>query len=178
MCYAADESYRKDRLHPPGFGYGRQLTVDAWTAARSAPPTSIIIHATHGNAGSKATAEAKFLRDSKAVSAHYLIGRDGLIYRILPDDVMAWHAGRVIPGFPNERSIGIELHAAVSEPILEIQKMMLGSLCHALIAEFHIVKALINTHKVVALPAGRKKDPFTWDQADFLAWRDRLYAPA
>lgn len=178
MCYSADETYRKDRLHAPGFGYGRQLTETAWTAARNARPTAIVVHATHGHTGSTAAAEAKYLRDSPVVSAHYLIGRDGILYRLLPDETMAWHAGRVLAGFQNERSIGVELHASTVEPILEIQKTILGSLCHALIAEFHIVKALINTHKAVALPLKRKTDPFTWDQADFLAWRDRLYEPA
>jgi N-acetylmuramoyl-L-alanine amidase len=178
VCYPAVETYRKDRVHPPGYGYGRQLRDGVWTAARAGAPTSIIIHATHGKPGTKSTAEAIYLQNSDAVSAQYLVGRDGLLYRILPDDVMAWHAGRVIAGFQNERSIGIELHADETEPILEIQRALLFSLCRALIAQYKITKALINTHRAVAIPKGRKSDPASWPQVDFEAWRERLYAPA
>lgn len=176
MCYTANETYRKDRVLPPGTGWGRRLNWRSpWLAARLAPPSAIIIHATHGRTGSAATAEAAFLRDSSAVSAHYLVGRDGILYRVLPDDCVAWHAGEVIAGFGNAQSIGIELHASTSEPILETQKMILGSLCHALIEQLRIVKPMIDTHRAVALPKGRKTDPATWFDADFYAWRERLY---
>ncbi len=50
------------------------------------------------------------------VSAHYLIGRDGTVYRFVPEERVAYHAGKgTVPGKPertnklNEYSIGIEM---------------------------------------------------------------------
>lgn len=52
------------------------------------------------------------------VSTHYLIGRNGEIYRLVDENRVAYHAGKgSLPGFPgyenrlNEYSIGIELMA-------------------------------------------------------------------
>ncbi|OCA88493.1 hypothetical protein A8F94_24380 [Bacillus sp. FJAT-27225] len=52
------------------------------------------------------------------ISSHYLIGRNGKIYRLVNENRVAYHAGRGnLPGFPgyenqlNEYSIGIELMA-------------------------------------------------------------------
>lgn len=54
-------------------------------------------------------------RDAK-VSAHYLIGRDGTVYRLVPESRVAYHAGKgSLPWLPgrknnlNEYSIGIEM---------------------------------------------------------------------
>jgi N-acetyl-anhydromuramyl-L-alanine amidase AmpD len=50
------------------------------------------------------------------VSAHYLIGRDGTVYRLVPETKVAYHAGKgSLPWLPgrdnnlNEYSIGIEM---------------------------------------------------------------------
>lgn len=55
---------------------------------------------------------------NSGVSSHYLIGRNGEIYRFVDENRAAFHAGRgSLPGFPqldnrlNESSIGIELMA-------------------------------------------------------------------
>jgi N-acetyl-anhydromuramyl-L-alanine amidase AmpD len=52
------------------------------------------------------------------VSAHYLVDRDGTVYRLVPEDRTAFHAGRGrLPGPPyfenslNDHSIGIEIMA-------------------------------------------------------------------
>lgn len=56
------------------------------------------------------------------VSAHYMIDRDGEIYRLVPENRVAYHAGKgYAHGFPlykdnlNEVSIGIELMAVGTE---------------------------------------------------------------
>lgn len=55
---------------------------------------------------------------SYTVSAHYLVDRNGIIYRLVPEERTAFHAGRgSLPGPPflenalNDHSIGIELMA-------------------------------------------------------------------
>lgn len=57
------------------------------------------------------------------VSAHFIIGRDGTIFRLLPDSATGFHAGRVDPAQAddprmkqmNDRSVGIELLAIGSK---------------------------------------------------------------
>jgi N-acetyl-anhydromuramyl-L-alanine amidase AmpD len=159
------ETYLKDRVHPPGRGYG---------LLRAGPIQSIIVHATHGRLGSSLDAEARFLRDSREVSAHYLVGREGQLLRLLSDGWNAWHAGRVKHPWGNDLSLGIELHAAVSDPITAPQKQALALLLRHLMSKYQIPTALIQTHRFVALPAGCKSDPARWPQPDFERWRDTL----
>jgi hypothetical protein len=46
-----------------------------------------------------------------------------------------------------------------------------------LIDLYGIPKAMIETHRAIALPHGRKVDPSDWSNADFYAWRESLYTP-
>jgi N-acetyl-anhydromuramyl-L-alanine amidase AmpD len=59
-------------------------------------------------------------------SANYLIGRDGTIYRLVPEERAAWHAGKGSLAWDpsikqmNPRSIGIEMFAIGSENDMKI----------------------------------------------------------
>lgn len=74
------------------------------------PVDMIVLHYT----GMKTAAEAleRLANPESKVSAHYMIDEDGTIYRLVPEDKRAWHAGvsfwRGIRDV-NARSIGIEL---------------------------------------------------------------------
>ena len=170
------DTYRKDLKYGAGHGYGRQFSDPSgkllWTGLRADAPTSVIVHATHGRPGTASASEAAFLRDSPNVSAHYLVAHDGRIFRILPDTFVAWHAGDALPAFTNPHSIGIELHAAITEPITGAQKQALAELLRDLAARWRIAAPLIDSHRAVALPKGRKSDPATWPQAELRAWVD------
>lgn len=155
-------TYRKDLTRPLRAGY------DHRPAGRR--PSSVVVHATHGRPGSSFAAEAAFLRNSPDVSAHYLIGRDGQIAMILPPAERAWHAGVAQEGWGNSDSIGVELHAAASEPILPAQKQALAELLTALCRDYSIPRDKIASHRAVALPKGRKSDPGQWSDADLAAW--------
>ena len=51
-------------------------------------------------------------RAESQVSYHYLIGRDGAVYRLVPEDRRAWHAGASVwegRANCNDYSIGIGL---------------------------------------------------------------------
>ena len=163
------DTYRKDQKYGSGHGYGRRVGA-LWVPGRTGKPLSIIIHATHGRAGSTSDAEARFLRDSPDVSAHYLMARDGRTFRILPDEHVAWHAGECQPLYRNDTSIGIEIHAAVTEAITGPQKVALADLLRALTAQWAIVPSNIASHRAVALPAGRKSDPAMWPDAELRGW--------
>lgn len=59
--------------------------------ARTAPPSLLVLHYT-----GMATGEAAIdrLRDPEAkVSAHYVVEEDGRIFRLVPEERRAWHAG-------------------------------------------------------------------------------------
>lgn len=88
----------------PNFGTGR----------RGHRPTAIVIHIAEGSA---AAVDSWFANPASAVSAHYLVRKDGGLHTYVREENTAWHAGRVhaptwkgiIPGVnPNLYTIGIE----------------------------------------------------------------------
>ena len=76
-------------------------------------PELVVLHHT-----AMLTAEAALARlcdPAAEVSAHYLVAEDGRIWRLVPEDARAWHAGAGAwggAGDVNSRSIGIELATA------------------------------------------------------------------
>ena len=78
--------------------------------ARRAPPDMIVLHYTGMQTGEAALER---LRDPAAeVSAHYMVEEDGRIFRLVPEERRAWHAGS--SWWKGERdvnsvSIGIEI---------------------------------------------------------------------
>lgn len=173
--------YRKDLKHPPGHGYGRNVGTAAkpiWVAERAAPMSSEIVHTTNNpNKGTKFANEAAFLRDSPHVSCGDLIGKDGTIAVILPDDMVAWHSGSAPVAFTNIRSFGTEIHCSVGEKPTQAQLDSLAWRIKQRREKYGITKERIETHRAVALPKGRKSDPEGWSDADFYAWRDGLFEP-
>jgi N-acetyl-anhydromuramyl-L-alanine amidase AmpD len=167
--------YRKDRLYHPGHGYGRR-SQGQWLANRPGAVTSVVIHSTNGNRGSAFSAECAYLRDSSNVSCHDVISKQGTIGVILPPEAEAWHAGACLAWADNSRSYGIEIHHAIGEAYTIPQMESLTWRVKQVIAEHGIIKERIDTHRAVALPRGRKIDPSDWDDFDFYAWRERLYA--
>jgi N-acetylmuramoyl-L-alanine amidase len=77
---------------------------------RRAPPDMIILHYTGMQSGEAAIAR---LRDPEArVSSHYVVEEDGSLFRLVPEERRAWHAGKSF--WKGERdcnaaSIGVEI---------------------------------------------------------------------
>ncbi|MXX89774.1 MAG: N-acetylmuramoyl-L-alanine amidase [Boseongicola sp. SB0677_bin_26] len=100
------------------------------------------------------------------VSAHYLVGRDGTVYRMVREDKRAWHAGAgswAGRGDVNSRSIGIELDndgtTQFTEPLMKKLEVLLAD-----ILDRHVLhpRAVIG-HSDMA--PDRKRDPgrhFDW----------------
>jgi len=170
MAFMIDHTYRKDTKHQPRWGY---------QARGGAAPSSIIIHTTNNkNKNTAFNGEAEFLRDSPAVSAHFLIGKDGRIVQFLdPMRWQAWHAGPALPAYLNAKSIGIESHVSVGETWTAAQHDACTWLVRDLIAAYGISPELVDTHRAVALPKGRKSDPEGWENEPFYAWRATLSSP-
>jgi hypothetical protein len=182
MAPRLTETYRKDTLHKPGHGYGRNIGSAVrpnWVAERGFPLSTVVVHTTNNQQkDTKPWNEATFIRDSPDVSCHDLIFKDGTIAVILPPYAVAWHAGVALRAFTNINSYGIELHCSVGEKPTQAQIDSLTWRVRDLIGKYSIPKANIETHRAVALPAGRKTDPEGWDNDSFYSWRARLFLPA
>ena len=77
---------------------------------RLAPLDMIVLHYTGMETG--AAALERMCDPEAEVSAHYMVETDGRVFRLVAEDMRAWHAGRSSwqgDGDLNSRSIGIEI---------------------------------------------------------------------
>jgi len=130
----------------------------------------IVLHATAGTARS---ALAWLTNPAAHVSAHYLIDKSGQIYRLVPDEYAAWHAGRAAwrgETAINEISLGIELENANNgrDPYPAAQLNALIHLTREKVAQYRIAPDMVVRHLDVAVPRGRKNDPAGFPWAEFL----------
>ena len=103
-----------------------------------------------------------FASPASRMSAHYVIDRDGTIYRCIDDEASAWHAGdSMLDGCPdvNARSIGIELVGFAATDYRPAQIDALVELCLSLCVRHKLALERIVGHEAIAVPAGRKRDP-------------------
>ncbi|MCW5753009.1 MAG: N-acetylmuramoyl-L-alanine amidase, partial [Alphaproteobacteria bacterium] len=152
-----------------------------------AAPDLVLLHYTGMASGEAALAR---LCDPHArVSAHYLIEEDGRLFRLVPEERRAWHAGvscwagaRDI----NARSIGIELvnpgHEHGYRRFPEAQMGALLALLDDLCRRLPIDRRRVLGHSDVA--PERKEDPgelFDWARlaaAGFGLWPSADFAPS
>jgi N-acetylmuramoyl-L-alanine amidase len=150
------------------------------------PVDILLLHYT--DMESAEAALARMTDPAARVSAHYCIDEDGTVYRLVPEERRAWHAGvsfwagaRDI----NARSIGIELvnpgHTCGYRPFPEAQMRALEELAHGILARHPIPTHRVLGHSDVA-PA-RKIDPgelFDWRRlarAGIGLWPEALDMP-
>ncbi len=118
------------------------------------------------------TAAIERLRDPSArVSSHYVVEEDGTVFRLVPEERRAWHAGishwRGRGGL-NDRSIGIEIvnpgHEWGYRPFPALQMAAVCDLCLEVLARHPIAPWDVVGHSDVA--PDRKQDPgefFDWE---------------
>jgi N-acetylmuramoyl-L-alanine amidase len=133
-----------------------------------ARPSLIVLHYT--GMDSTDAASARLCDPASEVSAHYLIGEDGSIARLVPEERRAWHAGAGSwSGLDdvNSHSIGIELAnpgpLADFPPFPEAQIAALEFLLARVMARHGIAPDRVLGHADTA--PGRKIDPgpkFPW----------------
>jgi len=81
--------------------------------ARTAPPDILVLHYTGMKTGPDALDR---LRDPEAkVSSHYLVEEDGRVFRLVPEERRAWHAG--VSYWKGERNInGVSIGVEIVNP--------------------------------------------------------------
>lgn len=131
---------------------------------------TIIIHSTYNALGGDEHNLDKILDIYKSygVAPHYIITREGKIYRLVKDENIAYHAGvsKVPDGRTNvnDFSIGIEIIETKSESPSSTQYSLLKKLIAYLKNEYKIKYML--EHSDIA--PGRKDDPwnFNWEKVE------------
>lgn len=146
----------------------------------------IVLHYTGMPSGEAALAR---LRDPEAqVSAHYLVEEDGRIFRLVPEERRAWHAGKSFwrgQTDVNGASVGIEIvnpgHEFGYRAFPEAQVAALIELLADIRARWQVADADIVGHSDVA--PDRKEDPgelFPWRrlaEAGHGLWAEPAPAP-
>jgi len=136
--------------------------------ARTAPPHMLVLHYTGMETGEGALER---LRDPEArVSSHYLVEEDGRVFRLVPEERRAWHAGRSFwrgERNVNAASVGIEIvnpgHEFGYRPFPEAQIAAVVELVADIRSRWTIEDRNVVGHSDVA--PDRKIDPgelFPW----------------
>lgn len=130
---------------------------------------TLVIHSMHDPLAADpfAPAACKAALDRYRVSAHYLIDRDGLVWKCVPEGARAWHAGESrMPEDGRENvnhfSIGVELIGGETSGFTAAQYQSAAALAAEIIARRPIKRIL--GHSDIA--PQRKTDPwnFDWDR--------------
>ena len=123
------------------------------------------------------------------VSAHYVVGEDGAVYRIVPEESRAWHAGASSwqgKGDVNSRAIGIEIvngghdFGLPDYPAAQIEAVI--ALLREILARHQLKPVQVVAHSDIA--PERKQDPgekFPWKRladAGVAVWPEPTVTPA
>ena len=133
------------------------------TRRDGAVPDMVVLHYT---AMEEAESLDRLCDPQAEVSAHYVIGRQGKLWRLVAEEARAWHAGAGAWGTVedvNSHSIGIELVNRGGEPFPELQMAALEDLLRGVMARWRISPERVIAHSDMA--PRRKFDPgpnFDW----------------
>ncbi len=135
---------------------------------RLGPPDMLILHYT-GMTSAEAALD-RLCDPAARVGSHYVVEEDGAIWRLVPEERRAWHAGE--SGWLgrhdiNAHSIGVEIvnpgHEFGYCPFPEAQMRAVEELCRDIFTRWTIPPRLVLGHSDVA--PHRKQDPgelFSW----------------
>lgn len=145
-----------------------KLVDSGFQAANGRKIDTIIIHSSYDALGDDPFSIDGIIKEYRdyGVSAHYLIGRDGSIYRLVQEKNIAYHAG--VSSVPDGRtganafSLGIEMVNTKTGQMTAQQYTALKSLISDIKGRYEIKYVL--GHNQIA--PGRKDDPwnFNWNK--------------
>ena len=142
-----------------------KLVSWGYKAASSRQIDTVVIHSSYNALGGDVYNVDGLLKEYKsyAVSPHYLIDREGQIYRLVADGNIAYHAGagRMPDGRINVNnfSLGIELMNTETSQFTDKQYAALKNLLAELKKKYSL-KYILGHNQIAA---GRKTDPWNFD---------------
>lgn len=140
-------------------------------------PQGVILHHT-GSTGEAGDEYWLSHYHDNPVSINQLIKRDGTIIQIVPNNMVAWHAGTSVlagRGDCNGWCIGLEIcNDGVGEAYTDAQYEAVAQTVAYNCARYHIPDLHVSSHARVALPRGRKNDPLSWNWPRMWARIDEL----
>lgn len=147
-----------------------KLTSWGYTKATDRKIDTMIVHSSYDSLGDNPYSVSGIIDIYRQyeVSAHYLIARDGVIYRLVEDKNIAWHAGasKMPDGRTNvnDFSIGVEMINTKDGKYTDEQYDALNELIASLKNKYSIKNIL--GHDDIA--PGRKTDPWgiEWNKVD------------
>lgn len=148
---------------------------------RSGNVQCIVLHATASRQASPAV--YWFMSLESKVSAHYVVAKDGTVYRMVPDEKRAWHAGKAMWNGRtdvNDISIGIEI-ANMNDGddiYTDEQVHAVAVLCRYLTEKYKLPPGSITSHYAVSYALQGKTDPQGWRWNDFSKAYKSLSIPA
>jgi N-acetylmuramoyl-L-alanine amidase len=123
----------------------------------------------HGDAGKSDAGTVAWVQNPESkISYHYLVGRDGTVYRFVAESEKAWHAGvsafhgEEIGNSVNPTSIGVALanDGLGGEAYRPIQYEVAAELVQDICKRHGIPLHRVRSHADVS--PGRKTDPWKW----------------
>jgi N-acetyl-anhydromuramyl-L-alanine amidase AmpD len=115
---------------------------------------SIILHHTGSNASDEAN--KNYLNRTDYISAHYMVGKDGKVYQLMDDDLIAYHAGvssykglNTKGNSLNWNTLGIEVNSNGTD-FTDDQRKATKELVEYLAVKYNIPRELILAHKHIA----------------------------
>jgi uncharacterized protein YxeA len=142
-----------------------KLFTSGFQVAENRKIDTIIIHSSYDALGDNPYSISGIIQEYKdyGVSAHYLIGRDGVVYQLVREKDIAYHAG--VSSVPDGRtgvnafSVGIELVNTKTNEFTTVQYSTLKNLISELKSRYSIKYVL--GHNQIA--PERKDDPWNFD---------------
>jgi N-acetyl-anhydromuramyl-L-alanine amidase AmpD len=147
-----------------------KLIVSGMRSVSSRKIGAVIVHSTFNNSGGDKYDIDLIIKQFShyRVSAHYVIGREGTVYRLVKENNVAFHAGKSeLPNGHknlNAYSIGIELINSFEDSPTALQLTTLKALVED-ISKRHKIDYLLR-HSDIA--PGRKTDPWNMNWEAFL----------
>lgn len=180
IYYRVADSMMRMMTQLPSNGKNPAINASDWYTTVNfsiRKPNYVILHHTAQTSAEQTL--FTFSIERTGVSAHYVVGRDGVIYQMLNDYMKAWHAGSGKWGSVtdmNSASLGIEIDNNGTEPFSDAQVNALLKLLAYLKKEYAIPQENFIGHSDIA--PTRKNDPsrfFPWKKladAGFGYWYD------
>ncbi len=128
----------------------------------------IVLHNTEGHWDS---VKASWQSCDRIGAAHFIVLRDGVAIRTIPEKNIAYHAIRA-----NEDSLGIEIEAGPGfAGMTAAQERSVISLTKKLQADFSVTRSAVTMHRLAA-PGTTDCATYVWPKdAAFTEWRDRVF---